>query len=269
MGCALVAAIACGDDGPGAVDASARDGGGVDAGTHADGGGDAGVTVHPQILAFLRADAASNLLIEVDAADGAGPSDAVLDAFGSVIDSVADKPEGVRWQRDEVLPSHAEMPWTFGELQSLAASRASLDPGAGVRLHLLYVDGEYMNRNVLGIVVSTDAIVMFRDTLRRVCERAILSPLMRESLCETAEISVLTHEFGHVIGLVNAGLPMVADHEDPEHPKHDRDPDCVMYFAYEGETGVENLLGGLLGGERSGPLTYCDASLADIRAAQR
>ena len=209
----------------------------------------------------------AEVTVEVDSAPGLGPSSNVTTRFGAVLDSVLDKPGGITFVEDGELPARGDMPWTLGELQSLATNNESLEIDAdATRLHLLFVDGEFMIRNVIGLVVSTHAIVLFREVLDGVCSGSVLNPLMREQLCEVAEITVLTHEMGHALGLVNAGLPMVSDHEDPERAKHDVDPNCVMYFSFQGQ-GVGDLLG-TLGGSDPQPVGFCAPSLADIAAVR-
>jgi hypothetical protein len=44
----------------------------------------------------------------------------------------------------------------------------------------------------------------------------------------------LVHEAGHLLGLVNSGVPMVQDHEDQFHPFHTTDVDCVMFWSIGG-----------------------------------
>ena len=271
---ALVSALTCfgcsDDDAPtsdgGGRDTgidSARDAPGVDAPDTDTGGG----TIHPQILAFIRGDAARSLTVEIDSVPGAEPSAAVTSSFGDVLDEVLDKPGGIEFVEDGTLPTRGDMPWTLGELQSLATNNESLALASdATRLHLLFVDGEFMIRNVIGLVVSTHAIVVFREVLDDVCSGAVINPLMRDQLCDVAEVTVLTHEMGHAIGLVNAGLPMVTDHEDPDRAKHDVDSNCVMYFAFQG-SGVGDLLGSLGGGSPE-PVGFCAPSLADIAAVR-
>lgn len=267
---ALLVMAGCGDDSApvdsGADDASLLDAPGSDVAGDAP-GLDAGEALHPQIAAFIRSDVASSLTIEVDSFPGAEPSSSVTDSFGDVLRAVLNKPGGITFVEDGSLPSRGDTPWTFGELQSLATNNESLTIDAdATRLHLLFVDGRFMVDNVIGIVVGTHAIVIFREVLDGVCSGAVLNPLMREELCDVAEVTVLTHEMGHALGLVNAGLPMVSDHEDPERAKHDVDPECVMYFAFQGP-GVGDLLGDFVGGTAE-PVGYCAPSLADIAAAR-
>jgi hypothetical protein len=92
---------------------------------------------------------------------------------------------------------------------------------------------------------------------------------LREQACEAAEVGILTHEIGHVIGLVDNGLPMVDDHRDPvtEHGAHDKSQDCIMYWAYEGQ-GLIDLIGTrLLAGDDS-TLPFCQHCLDDLNAVK-
>ena len=52
------------------------------------------------------------------------------------------------------------------------------------------------------------------------------------------EQTTLVHEFGHGVGLVNNGIPNLADHHDAEHGAHCADDRCVMYWAVEGPADV-------------------------------
>ena len=49
---------------------------------------------------------------------------------------------------------------------------------------------------------------------------------------EDVENSVLVHEVGHLLGLVNLYQSPV-DHEDPDHPGHSNNDESVMYWAIE------------------------------------
>ena len=51
----------------------------------------------------------------------------------------------------------------------------------------------------------------------------------------------MSHEFGHILGLTNAGTVMQSDHEDANHKRHCNVSSCLMYW--EAESGT-NLFGG-------------------------
>ena len=61
---------------------------------------------------------------------------------------------------------------------------------------------------------------------------------------EEIENSVLVHEFGHLLGLVNLVYKSPVDHEDKDHPGHSNNEDSVMYWAIESAN-----LGNIITGE--------------------
>jgi hypothetical protein len=58
------------------------------------------------------------------------------------------------------------------------------------------------------------------------------------------ETTVLNHEFGHLLGLVNAGTPLLSDHQDVAHGRHCTDEDCLMYWTAETGEGLVNMISG-------------------------
>ena len=56
------------------------------------------------------------------------------------------------------------------------------------------------------------------------------------------ESAVLTHEFGHLLGLVNLGTPQVNFHDDPLSPNHCVVDDCLMLAEIEFGAGMMSML---------------------------
>ncbi len=51
--------------------------------------------------------------------------------------------------------------------------------------------------------------------------------------------TLLEHEFGHLMGLVDQGSPMQVNHKDAANGAHCDKPDCLMYYNVEaGFTGT-------------------------------
>lgn len=260
LGTLLLLLAACGGD-DSTFDSGGVDSGGLDSGD-VDSGPDAGPV--PRFEQYIRGDRAARLVFEVDSFPGNEPSAAVQSDFIASARSIVDKPGGVELVLDGVLEAHPD-PWTIEELRALAEATRDLDVGGdAIGIHILYVDGRFEIDGVLGAAFTDRDLVIFRDRMDQQCDSAGV-PLMRDQLCETAEVTILVHEFGHLLGLVNRGLPMVVDHEDPEHPGHDADPDCVMYFAFEGADAFDSLLTRFLGGDTE-PLGFCDPSRNDVNA---
>jgi hypothetical protein len=74
------------------------------------------------------------------------------------------------------------------------------------------------------------------------------------------ETTVITHEFGHILGLTNLGTALQSKHEDAEHPKHCIEKTCLMYWSSEIGGGIGNMVS-------SGAAPQLDAQcIADLRA---
>lgn len=133
------------------------------------------------------------------------------------------------------LPEMSEIPdqkrdsWTTDQVLQLAASEFNLpQTPSTAEFFVLFLNGNFssngtVNPNVVGISIEgTPVIAVFKNV--------ILSSGMSQFLDTFIEQATLVHEFGHNVGLVNDGLPMVTNHEDPAHPHHCTNQDCVMFW---------------------------------------
>ena len=89
-------------------------------------------------------------------------------------------------------------------------------------------EGKYSDDSVLGVAVDASTIALFSDSIDDAT--SIFNPRIS---AEDIENSVMVHEFGHLLGLVNLVYTSPADHEDSEHPGHSNNEDSVMYWAVE------------------------------------
>ncbi|TNE87991.1 MAG: hypothetical protein EP330_17035 [Deltaproteobacteria bacterium] len=125
-------------------------------------------------------------------------------------------------------------PYTAAEILAIADEhRDAVDDGDTVHFYVVWLDG-YLedddgsaNESVLGVSIGdTRVIAMFKPVIEG---SSLLDQVRRFS-----EQLVLTHEFGHAVGLVNNGIPNLAEHHDAEHGAHCTNDRCVMYWALEG-----------------------------------
>jgi hypothetical protein len=70
------------------------------------------------------------------------------------------------------------------------------------------------------------------------------------------ESAVVTHEVGHLMGLVD--LFLHTGRQDPDHPGHSTNPGSVMYWAVESNLVADLLQGGP-------PKDFDSADLADLQ----
>jgi hypothetical protein len=273
---AILLVSACGSDGGGKP--PLPDGGGSDDGGPAPDAPvlsveDAGPGQQPRFVEYIRSTPYDALELEIDYVPGFEPRAAASAELVQRVSAVVDKPGGVFAVLDETLASRgADHAWTFSELAALADATFDDDGAAGtIAMHVLFVDGHYASdtdtQKILGIAWSHTHLTMFKQTIDATCSSMLVPPLLEEELCTAAELSIWTHEVGHLLGLVDNGLPMVTDHRDPDHGKHDVDDACVMYWAYEGQDVVGVLADRLLAGEDT-DLVFDDACLADIAAVR-
>ena len=232
--------------------------------------GDAG-PVASRVEGYIRADQYARLVLEIDSVPGFGPRAAAQGGLIARLGPILDKPGGISAVADDALGAvGASHVWTFAELDALAGATFDLAvPADTTKMHVLFVDGGYeadtSSSKVLGIAWANTHVVMFKQTVEEICASA--PSLVREQVCEAAEEGVWTHETGHLLGLVDNGLPMVTDHEDGAHSGHDQDDGCVMYWAYEGQGLVDLFVTRILGGNDA-KLDFDEACKADLAAVR-
>lgn len=204
-------------------------------------------------------------VVEVDYATGKQPSTDLLTFLEGRLEAVVNKPDGVEFRLGESL-SDSNRRWGFGELQSYAASHAGMrTEGSTVVLHLLFVKGsteqDSGDSKVLGVAFGAGPIAIFSDSIDGLCAGILLN-------CNTANFyrSVVLHEFGHAMGLVNNGIPMVTHHEasscgDESDSGHSTNQNSVMFCAVENSTDILGLFG------NAPPTTFDEQDRADLKAA--
>ena len=95
-------------------------------------------------------------------------------------------------------------------------------------IHILYLNGEYQdNDKTLGLAYTGSSFVLFKEKIEDASFLLISST--------DIEKSVIVHEFGHLLGLINNGYQSPHDHEDPQHPNHSNNEESVMYWAIESQ----------------------------------
>lgn len=174
------------------------------------------------------------LVLEVDYMEGAAPSEDALLRLSRVLERRLRKPQGVFADvaAEPIPAAWSQAIYADEDIWSLETqfrdhfTGDARNQGLAV-IWVLYVEGVSEHEDALGLALGGSQVAIFPDAV----DRALLegSPEARES----AEVLVLLHEVGHLLGLVNNGLPMVEDHEDPLHPYHDSNPRCVMHYRVE------------------------------------
>lgn len=222
---------------------------------------------------LIRGDRFPKLVIELDVVAGKDPRAASKTALVQRLGALLDKPGGIEIVDGGGVTSRgSDYAWSFAELDQLAKDTFDLDVADdAIKIHVLFLDGhsdqDSGNGRVLGLAWGWTHLVMFSDSIAASCRGG----LGLQDVCAETELGVWLHEVGHLIGLVDNGLPMIQPHKDEDHGAHDVSDDCIMYWAYEGSGAADALRTRLLGGQ-SGPPPFderCKEDIAAIRDATR
>jgi hypothetical protein len=101
---------------------------------------------------------------------------------------------------------------------------------------------------VLGVALRGDTAAIFPDQVD-----SASTPLVGSG---GIEVAVVTHEVGHLLGLVD--LFLSTGRQDPDHPGHSTNSKSVMFWAVESSLVADLLQGGP-------PKDFDSADLADLQ----
>lgn len=178
----------------------------------------------PAPVDFVSSKTYTKMVVEVDTIQGMAPPSGVLDFAKGRLESVLSKPGGIEFRNDETLPARGGS-WSVKDIEQYDAAHQGTHTGGDTAvLHVLFVDGHSSadsgNGKVLGTtltstsatgkVTKTGPVVIFSQSIADSCQLISDRPCTDPTPMWRA---VLVHEFGHAIGLVNNGIPMVKPHE--------------------------------------------------------
>ena len=258
--------VACSGEGtdPGGADAGTPDSGGRAPHTAAD---------------MVKGAPYDKIVFEIDSVAGHGPRMQALGDFEQQLETLRRdgyvlKSGGFELKTDQTLTpsSEADHAYTLAELTALAEQSRTHVPAANEALvHLVYVDGHYVEdtatARVLGFAQGHGRVVMFRRSIDAGCD-SIAFPRIKETVCDLAEASVLVHEVGHILGLVNNGVPTVANHQDTANGAHCSNVDCIMYYTVDGSSFIALIADRVRGGNTD-VSPFDQDCLDDLKSAQQ
>ena len=214
-------------------------------------------------LACLRSTTFTSMVIEIDHEPGYRPMSSSTEMLLDRLEQVCDKPNGIQLKFNEVNFDH-DGDWTADDVRRLGWEFKDTSPQNENTLHwqLIFPSGMYAENSVLGVAVDASTVALFGDAISEAD-----GPFGRPSV-EDVENSVIVHEVGHLLGLVNLVYESPVNHEDPEHPGHSNNDNSVMYWAVE-STDLLNFVFGDLPNEFDADDLNDLAGLADGSIAVR
>ncbi len=198
--------------------------------------------------------AGASIKVEIDSSGSSGPKESDLSTLTSVLQKTSGKQVSVTSDQTN-LPKESN--YTLAQVVEMTKNNRSCYTSATqICLYLLFLPGSFEGSNALGASFTSSSVAFFPDQFAKGA-----NPLVsRDRLAQ----ATITHELGHLFGLVSLSYQSARDHEDPDHPGHSRNPGSVMYWAVE-DLSLSSVLSG-------GPPTSFDgddeADLAQIKAGQ-
>jgi len=187
---------------------------------------------------LLSASNYTSILIEIQYMPGYQPDAASINNLVNFINTLANKPAGITVVQSQV-PAGGKSIYNLDDIAALEkADRTKYTSGAQIAINFLYVDGTYTQSDVLGFAYRNTSMCIFA---KKVADNSGgLGQVSRTKL----ESTILEHEMGHILGLVNLGSAMQTPHEDASHEKHCTNTSCLMYY----QTQTTGMIGTLMNG---------------------
>ena len=204
-------------------------------------------------LACLQSNTYQSMVIEIDHEADYAPQSSSLDMIVERLESVCDKPGGISIELDEVEFNH-EGTWSADDVRekSRLTKDASATTDSTLRWQIIFPSGTYEDDSVLGVAVDASSVAMFGDSIENAG-----APFGIRISAEDVENSVMVHEIGHLLGLVNLVYESEFEHEDENNEGHSNNDESVMYWAIE-STDLANFISGSL------PNEFDEYDLADL-----
>lgn len=206
---------------------------------------------------FLSAALYDQLIVEIQYMPGVQPSAAAVNNLKSFLEQRLNKPAGISIVQTAIA-SPGKSTYSVPDLIAVeTAKRTQQANGKILTAYILFADGDYSgnsgNSKVLGITYAGTSMAVFESTVKQ------FSGGLSQPAVSSLETTVLNHEFGHVLGLVNRGTPLQSQHQDTAHDKHCTNQHCLMYYNAETSDIIANMLG-------TGIPVLDAACIADLRA---
>lgn len=199
----------------------------------------------------------SSLVIEIQYMPGFQPNATTVENLKTHLSTILNKPSGISIIQTQIAAS-GKSQLSLTDISNIEhQNRTQFSDNNKIAAYFLFVDAGYTEDNVNGKVLG----VAYRNTSMAIFEKTIQSNsggLTQPSRVKL-ETTVVEHEFGHILGLVDIGSPMQNNHKDVAHGNHCTAQNCLMYWSVETTDIVANLVTGSI------PV-YDTQCMADLKA---
>jgi hypothetical protein len=180
---------------------------------------------------ILRASHYSALQIEIQYMPGYEPDDASINNLVAFLNSRVNKPGGIHVIKEQIPAGSLQVTSLYNVVSLERSWRTYFTSGNTISVYILITNSYYSGADILATAYWNTAFCIFGKSVDDYSGQAGRSVLMT---------TLLEHEFGHLLGLVDQGTPMLTEHRDYANGSHCINPDCLMY--YNVEAGITDAL---------------------------
>jgi predicted Zn-dependent protease len=192
---------------------------------------------------LLSADKYKKVVLEVQFVQGFEPQNATINNLKTFMEQRLNKPGGITVKLTPLPASNfGKSAYSANDIAAIEEQyRQEYTTPDALAIYFFFADSHYSedngNSKVLGVAYRNTSMALFEKTIQE------LSGGLTQPGRDKLETVVMQHELGHILGLVNVGTNMVANHQDAPHGAHCTDTNCLMYWGVETGDVVQNLLG--------------------------
>ena len=169
----------------------------------------------------------TSIKIEIQYFAGFEPDAAAIDHLVNFLNNRLNKSGGIVVEKKLITYQGNIVLSTQDVINIEKQHRTVFTTGGQLGVYLLITNGNYSTSNVLGIAYRNTSMCLFGKTIHD--NSGGIGQVSRTKL----QATVLEHEFGHILGLVDIGTAMQTNHKDAAHDGHCNNSNCLMYYASE------------------------------------
>lgn len=191
---------------------------------------------------FLSENTYNKLVIEMTYVQGYEPTAAAVNGLKTFLESLLNKSGGITITTSSIV-SPGNTTYSLSDIKKIEKIyRTRFPEDKTLAAWFFFADSDYADNEedskVLGIAYGPTSMAIFRKTINE------FSGSFGQPSTHVLEETVIEHEFGHILGLVDNGTGMVEDHLDTGHGHHCNNEDCLMYYTVEHSRGIIGFLSG-------------------------
>lgn len=185
---------------------------------------------------YLSSKKYEKMQVEICYVDGHAPLQASIDHLKAFLEARCNKPGGITFKYTSIA-SPGQSSYDQNDIEDIERKhRSDHSKQDQLVVFVFFADGPYSSANILGVQYGTTSCAVFQKVVED------NSGGLGQPSQYVLEATVLEHEFGHLLGLVDAGTDMVSAHASDGH--HCNNQNCLMYYAVETLDFIGNLVGG-------------------------